>query len=280
MSSLPFSASVGGGPIQLTATAVPGQVVHENPVNSGGNDVIHPMVVSSTNPNTVTLYKSVSGPEITTPVWQRRDIPATDEGQEPTDIITPIILEPGFSLSMYVEPYDGYVPCFLYGAVDRRAASAFEGYGGLKTAATQTLADLAAGNWATIPFSGGSIITPVNVTQDALNNRLSLNTPGVWSITAYLTLEFARDHTNDRVLFVRIWNETKGVEASSSPFPIYIEQASTGVSWALSAVPVDVDASIVGDFLRLEIGGSAQAFTGIQIDKAGFNAYRLGGPTE
>lgn len=119
--SKPLSASKGGAGIRVTAQIAPGDVIHANVEDSGGNDSLSTLVIVNPNPNTITLYLGVSGPDIDPVQWERHDVSSTDEGQEPATIRIPKILGPGFTLSAYVEKSPGYQPCLVYGAVEAGA---------------------------------------------------------------------------------------------------------------------------------------------------------------
>ena len=272
---LPLSGGPSGAPIELDNATAPGKLIHANPVDSGGNDLVQNILIGNPNPNQITLIVQTQGPGVTTPRRIRIDVPPTAEGFDVRLFYTPFLLAPGSSYFVAAELQAGNAVPYLYGYVERYAAAAFSGYGSIITTAAAPVADITAGNWATVPFSETRPGVPKNVTTDPGNNRLALDVPGVWGIAAHITLTFTRDQTNDRILYLRFWNETKGVEASSSPFPMYIEQSATGISWSIPPTMLDVVQDIVGDNIRVEIGGAAQSFTGIQVAKAGFNAYLL-----
>lgn len=271
--TIPLSGSIGGAPIALDNAILPGTLVHANPADSGGNDVLQNILVGNPNANQVTLLVQQQGPGITTPRVIRIDVPPTAEGTDVRIFYTPFLLAPGFSYYIAAQLQPGNEAPYVYGYVERHATSAFSGYGGIVTTTTAAVAHITAGNWATVPFAATRPGVTKNVTTDPGNNRLALDVPGVWGIAAHITLEFTRDQINDRILNLRFWNEDKGVEAGSSPFPMYIEQGNTGVSWAVPPSLTDVAQDIVGDNLRVEIGGATESFAGIQVDKAGFFAY-------
>lgn len=282
ISYIPLSGSVGGSPILLDNATAPGNLIHANPEDSGANDVVQHILVGNPNPNQITLFAQVLGPGAPVKVV-RIDVPPTSEGTEVRLFYTPFILGPGFSYYLRVETQAGNNDPYLYGLVERDLGAAenlpkLGGYGGLRTTTGAVLGDLISPAWVAIPFSGIAVNNPVNVTQDPGNNQLSLGIAGVWAVTTYLTIEFTRNQTDDRILYLRFWNATDGVEVSAAPFPIYIEQGVTGDNYAIPAVPVDISSALVGKSLQIQIGGAASDFTNVNVDKAGFNVFFLGAP--
>lgn len=273
-SVLSLSGSVGGAPILLDDATSPGKLIHANPVDSGGNDIVQNILVGNPNSNQITLIVQTIGTGAPTkPI--RIDVPPTAEGTDVRIFYTPFILEPGFSYYVSAQLQAGNEVPYLYGYVERHAVSQFYGYGGLITTAEGAIPDILTGNWATVPFQSTRPGVPVNVTTDPGNNRMSLNVPGVWAVSAYVSLAFNKLTNADRVLRLRFWNETDNVEASDSPFPLYVEEGTTGGSWSIPTVPIDATQDLVGKFIRVEIGGANQDFTGLMLAKAGFNSYLI-----
>lgn len=274
---IPLSGSVGGAPIKLDATTAPGNLIHLNPTDSGGNDIVQNILIGNPNSNQITLEVQTQGPGITTPELIRIDVPPTAEGTEVRLFYTPFLLQPGFSYYIRANLLGGSKEPYLYGYAERHAVAgkvALGGYGGLQTLTTVAIGDVTSPNWITVPFQGTSINVPVNVTVDAAGNQLSMNVEGVWAVTAYFTLQFSKQN-EDKVIYTRFWNAADGVPISDNPFPLYIEQQDNGQSFAIPAVPVDVNIA-VGKNIQLQIGGSTSDFTNMSINKAGFNVFYLG----
>lgn len=159
--------------------------------------------------------------------------------------------------------------------INKALSAAIFGHGGLITRVATTIPNIAAGSWETIPFDTGQVTNPIQVTQEPTNNRFSVDAEDVWFFTFYIV--FLCDKQNkDRIINWRIYNETTGVPYSADPFPIPVENgAHFGQSSASTLV--EVSGAIVGDWLRIELGGSAQAFSGIELEKAGIALIRAPG---
>lgn len=151
------------------------------------------------------------------------------------------------------------------------------GDGGLITRVATPMPNIAVGSWATVPFDSGQVANPVFVTQDPANNRFSVDVEDTWFFTFYIVFLCDKNANTDRIINWRVYNETTGLPYSTDPFPIPVENnANFGQSSASTLV--EVAGPIVGDWLRIELGGSAKAFSGIQLEKAGIALIRVQTP--
>ncbi len=271
---LPLSGSVGGAPIALDTPGLPGTIIHANPADSGGNDVIQNVLVGNPNSNQVTMLVQTQGPGITSPRVIRIDVPPTAEGTEVRLFYTPFLVAPGFSYRMAAQLQENNEPLYVYGYVERHATASFAGYGGIYTATATAIPNLTAGNWVKLPAQAGAVAVPKNVVQNVAQGALQVAVPGVWAASAHATMTFTKQNV-DRILYMRIWDNTAGVELSDSPWPMYVEQSATGGSVTLPAGPVDVAQALVNHDVVLEIGGAAEDFNGLQLEKSGLSFYLL-----
>ncbi len=271
---LPLSKSLGGAPILLNATGSPGNQIHANPSDSGGNDVVRNVLIGNPNPNQITLIARTQGPGIDTPSAVRIDVPPTAEGTEVRLFYTPFLVAPGFSYFLEAQLQAGNQPPYVYGYVERHVTGGFSGYGGIYTSTAVAILNLTAGNWVKLPSQAGAVAVPKNVVQNVAQGALQVAVPGVWAASAHATLTFTKQNV-DRILYMRIWDDTAGVELSDSPWPMYVEQQATGGSVTLPAGPVDVAQALVNHDVVLEIGGAAQDFNGLQLEKSGLSFYLL-----
>jgi len=275
---IPLSGSQGGARILLDDPSVPGKVIHANPVDSGTNHIVSNILVGNANTNQVSMWVAIVGPGAPAPTTHddmvRIDIPPTAEGSDVRLFYTPFILAPGYSyyISCLLQP--GNVPPYLYGYANTYVAQGVLGYGGLIQRSTTPVTDPPLSGWTTLPFAENLLTSPINVDQDAGNNRLALKAEGVWFAAAYGVLTAAKDNTQDRLLQVRFFNETDGVPVTPDPWPINIESQANAGQWSFTTL-FEVPAALVDKYIRMELGGSPIAFTGIQLQKAGATFVRI-----
>lgn len=270
-----LSGSVGGAPIALDVATVPGKIIHANAADSGVNAV--PVCLHVYNPAAEErpFWYAVQGGTIPVPTsrsqMQSQIIPPSLSGPEPVRV--PCVLEPGYTL--HVSADAGSAPMQLFGMVDEFISAGVLGYGGLIRRTSLALGNIAPTNWITIDFEAGVVTNPINIAQDPANNRFTINAPGIWFVSSYGTIRFDRDNVNDRVLATRFFNETTGQPVTPTPFPIYMEQGTTGAAWAYSTL-FEVAESLVPGTIRQELGGEPTfPVNNIQLDKCGITLVRI-----
>ena len=274
---IPLSASKGGARILLDDTSIPGKAIHSNPVDSGTNHVVQNILIGNPNSSQVSMWVVIVGPDAPAPTDRsqmvRIDIPPTAEGTDVRLFYTPFILAPGYSYHVSCMLQPGNLPPYLYGYANSYVAQGVLGYGGLIQKEEVALADINASVWVTLPFGENLLTSPINVTQDAQNNRFSVNAPGVWYISSYGVFTTAKTGS-DRRIFARFFNETDGAPITPAPWPVDIENQNNNAQWSFSSL-FEVPSALVGKFLRVELGGSTDNFTGLQLAKAGVTAIRI-----
>ncbi len=267
-----LSASVGGAPVKLDSLVSPGKVIHANPQDSGSIDLVDGLMVVNPNSNTITLWFEYSGAGV--PVFvDRRDIPATAEGKNIEVNLVPLLLEPGYTLNVWVVLQEGSTEPFLYGHV-KRYPQAFQpgGYGGLNQTGSVILGDgVLDTGWDTYPWTGASVNNLVNVVQDPANNRFQINREGVWTFSVTVNIGFTSSNLG-RYTTIRLYDETDGVAFET--IPLYAGRDQEGALGVLSAI-LDVLPSRVGNWFRIEIGGG-DTFTSVTAEGADLVLVRVG----
>lgn len=148
------------------------------------------------------------------------------------------------------------------------------GYGGMIQRAPVAIADIAVGNYAVVPFDEGLVSVPYLVTQDPDNDQFRIDQAGLWFIASYGAFTFTKNAANDRQIYVRFYNVTDSAPISANPFPMYAESNTTGATWSFTTL-LEAPESLVSKAVQMEIGGSAHAFAGITLDKAGLTLVRV-----
>lgn len=270
----PLSGSVGGAPIALDSAAVPGKIIHANAADSGVNAI--PACMYVYNPDTVErpIWYVLQGPGIPVPTsrsqMQSQIIPSSLRGPEP--LAVPCVIEPGFTLYMSADA--GTSPMLLFGMVDEFVSAGVLGYGGLIQRTSVTIGSITSPNYVTIPFDAGQVTNPISVVQDPANNRVQINAGGIWFASLYGTFTCDKDSVNDRVINWRTYDETAGGPLTTDPFPINVENNGNNGLWSASAF-FEVAQSLVGHYFRWELGGSTNAFSGVELQKAGVTLVRI-----
>jgi len=276
---IPLSGSQGGAPIYLDTTDLPGKLIHRNPADSGTNHVVTEVLVINPGTGSRTLWGVVQGPGAPVPTAQdanqmpRIDVYPAPEGHAPRLFYTPFVLGPGYSFHVSVNDSSTPGQLYMFGTVETFPASGVMGYGGLVRRNDYTVASIASPAYVTLDFEAGLVTNPVNIAQEPGNNRISLNATGVWFVSAYGT--FTADKTSaDRSIFTRFYNETDGAPITSKPFPAFVENQSNNAVWSYTTL-IEVPEALVGKFIRLEFGGSADAFASVIVHKTGMTFARI-----
>jgi len=136
-----------------------------------------------------------------------------------------------------------------------------KGYGGLRkdTVDTGSLADFTVPN--VIDFNLALVGTPLKVTQNVSNNRLSLSQIGIWGSSGSINLTFDSGN-NGREIIADIYNETKGQVALEKPE--YVARNQLGIT-----IPISVDVLEIltsGDEYALRVH-SNDVFTNVKVGK-------------
>lgn len=268
-----LSGSNGGAPIPLDDASVPGKVIHANGASSGVNAV--PICLHIYNPDAEErpIWYTLQGPSVPVPTsrsqMQSQIIPPSLRGPEP--VAVPCVIEPGYTL--HVSADAGNAPMQLFGMVDEIVSAGVLGYGGLAQQAGAAMGTITTPAWVTVPMDAVQVTNPINIVHDVANNRFQVNAEGIWYAATYGV--FTCDKLNaDRVLLLRIWDETAGASLTAVPFSLNVEDGTNNGQWS---VPVlyEVPAALVGHWFRIEIGGSTTTFTTVQMQKAGISFVRI-----
>lgn len=275
----PLSASAGGAPVLLDVTTVPGKLIHTNPADSGVIARVVDVLVGNPNAQQISLGAATVGPGSPAPPdfesMVRIDVPPTAEGTVVRIFYTPFVLQAGYSYYLSAKLNPGDRPPYLYGYVENFFAQGALGYGGLIRRTPVALGNIAATNWITVNYEAGLVTNPVNIAQDPANNRFTINAPGIWFISSYGTIQFDRNQIDDRVLRTRLFNETAGQPVTQAPFPLYMEQGTTGAIWSYTTL-FEVSESLVPGVIRQELGGEPTfAVNNISMDKCGITLVRI-----
>lgn len=269
----PLSGSVGGAPILLDEPALPGVVVHENQADSGYVDRVQGLYVGNPNPNQVTVLIQVLGAGVPDQTV-RIDVPSTAEGMDIRTLM-PTIIGPGYSYNVAAQLQSGNRPLYLFGETVRsEIPTPFEpgGSGGLSQIGTITIGDgILDTGWDTYPWTSGAVANPVNVVQDAINNRFQINREGQWLLTLVVNISFVSSNSG-RETNMRFYDETQG--ASTEIFPLYAGRDETGTIGTMNLL-FDMGSGNVGHWFRIELGGG-DTFTGVEGNAAELALVRVG----
>lgn len=156
-------------------------------------------------------------------------------------------------------------PCRLIVWNDQKYSTSIpkadKGYGGLRkdTVDTVALADFTVPN--VIDFNLALVSSPLKVTQNVSNNRLSLSQIGIWGSSGSINLTFDSGN-NGREIIADIYNETKGQVALEKPE--YVARNQLGIT-----IPISVDVLEIltsGDEYSLRVR-SNDVFTNVKVGK-------------
>lgn len=156
-------------------------------------------------------------------------------------------------------------PCQVIATLNDRTSISVpvgdKGYGGLRkdTVDTTAIADFTVPN--AIDFNLPLVSSPLKVTQNVSNNRLSLSQIGIWGSSGSINLTFDSGN-NGREIIADIYNETKGQVALEKPE--YVARNQLGIT-----IPISVDVLEIltsGDEYSLRVR-SNDVFTNVKVGK-------------
>lgn len=276
---MPLSASVGGAAVPLDGYQLPGQVVHANPSQSGGNDILRGLHVYNPNVGQATIHYCVQGAGIAVPPTRDAMKSVLVPGQKQTPhttwpINTPEIISPGYNLTMVLTADDANpLPLSLYGVADRHAFQAGASYGGLWLIGQTVPQTIPTNTWIPVPFNSPMVGRPVNVTIDQANSRFRIDVPGIWFIGGYGVVGHSRN-SNDRTWYTRWWDIDANEAIDATPWPMRVGNAQEESSWGYPAMAEISDR--VGRWIRQEIGGCVDRdFDDVVFYKAGATLFSI-----
>lgn len=281
MDILPLSGSVGGAPILLNVTQSPGNLLHQNPSDSGANHSVQDILVGNPNSNPIIAELSVQNPAVAGQLSDpktvgypiRVSLPPFAEGGPARIGRVPIVLAPGFDLYLKANLQPGNEAPYVLGHVAAYPV-AFEGggRGGMNQIGSLVLGDgvLDAG-WDTYPWTTDSIANPVNVVHDTANNRFQVEREGAWVMSVVANIGFVSSNSG-RTTYIRLYNETQTLAYASTP--LYAGRDQTGALGVFNFI-LDLAANVIGDWLRVEVGGG-DSFTGVTAEGGSLVLLRAG----
>jgi hypothetical protein len=148
---------------------------------------------------------------------------------------------------------------------------AYAAYGGMRLDGIRAGADLGAA-WQTLEFNALSVENPRNVTANLIDNTLSFDSEGVYSIA--ISLGLTHDEINAGRLFqLRLFSVTDAVqvtEAVSVPTGRNVSATTFSIVLLIRIEPVEVN-----DQIRLEVG-NGDAYSSVVWETSDFNVWSVG----
>ena len=143
-------------------------------------------------------------------------------------------------------------------------------YGGIRATAPTALADIGAG-WTTLEADAVIDAVPRGVVQDTAANTLAFTRAGRY--TVFVSCSLTHNESNgSRETHLRIYDVNTAEPFGDTTYPIARNQP--GTFFALP-IPINVDASHVGDEFRIEIGGG-DTLTGVTQNNFSFSVSGSG----
>ena len=282
-----LSSTKGGEALLLDDASVPGKLIHECPSGQPTGDLVYLSVVNLSTAER-SLWFAIQGADVPVP-GNRDGMDRVDVVPSPTGVTRlvgePFIVAPGYKFHISSDTIAGAAPLAVYGYVDRNGAAAAAlsqgGEGGLIQRVQTPIGDIAAGAWATVPLSAGSVSNPVNFIQDPAANRFAITAGGTWDVSMYGVISVDKQGI-DRICYMRLYNETKGEPWSAAEsWPVFIENNENGAMWSIPTIPLETDPALVGDYWRVEIGDArkfddltTRGLDNVQVLKASFYAWQ------
>lgn len=148
---------------------------------------------------------------------------------------------------------------FLHDAVEQLSlsivdeiASIVKGYGGIKQTGTPGISNLGSG-FQVVPADAGLITTPIEVTQDFINDGIIVEKSGVWSVNIIISLSHNEDIAV-RTIEIQLYNDNDAAEINAIRIPIARNQLRTFISLAIM---VEIPESAKNDLLQIRIGNGS-----------------------
>lgn len=158
------------------------------------------------------------------------------------------------------------------GIASINAAAVAAGYGGIKQATPQAIADIAAATYQDVTTWDTDVIaSPVDVTQSFATNSISIDGKGVWAISMSIELEFVSTN-GDRKISLQLYNASEVAELGH--FGFYLGRNQAGADLSITLKMFDLPLTSIGDALTLRIG-NGDAFTGVTINAANLEVHRI-----
>lgn len=143
------------------------------------------------------------------------------------------------------------------------------GHGGVDLG-TPVAFEVGAG-YAVIPYDQEKLSNPVNVVQDAANNGLRFQAPGLWKVDILVNLTGHDEAQGGRVTNLEIYDATQGAEIEVVQIGIGRNVADTFVTVTAMFEVLD---DVVNDLIQVRMGGG-DVVSGGTLSIAEFTAFNL-----